>query len=78
MTAAEINARAIMDALKTDNPTLAQIETALRMIRVGDLVHVDLIPAWQAEQTAFDASDAARVAMGGESYPAYLIAMRGL
>lgn len=46
MTAAEINARAIMDALKTDNPTFAQIETALRMIRDGDLVHVDLIPAW--------------------------------
>jgi hypothetical protein len=52
MTAAQINARAIMKALKTDNPTLAQIETALRMIRDGDLVHVDLIPEWISRQDA--------------------------
>ena len=52
MTATEKHARFIMNGFKTTNPTLAQIETALSMIRDGDLIHVDLIAAWVMSQDA--------------------------
>ena len=52
MSAAEINARFIMDKLKTQDPTISQIETALRLIRSGDLIHVDLIRSWVMSQSA--------------------------
>jgi hypothetical protein len=52
MTAAETNARAIMAQIRTDNPTLAQINHAFRMIRDRDLVHVDEIAAWVMSQDA--------------------------
>lgn len=52
MTAAENAARVVMVSLKTENPTLAQIETAFEMICKRDLIHVDLIAAWVMGQDA--------------------------
>lgn len=57
MTAAQNRARAVMGELKNPNPTLAQIETALRLIRSGDLIHVDLIRVWVMGQDAEFRSD---------------------
>jgi hypothetical protein len=44
--------RAVMSALKTDDPRLHEVEAVFKMIRNDDLIHVDLIAAWVMGQDA--------------------------
>jgi len=52
MSILEANARAVMATLSAANPTLAHVDAAFRLIRDGDLIHVDLIRAWVMNQDA--------------------------